>query len=130
MIASVSTETPYATVFTDGKRESACDTTPDKGGAGSGFRPHDLLEAAFACCLNMNLRMYAEKHKILLSEAKVAVSLNRDDPEQTVFEYRVELQGDLTDEQRRELIEQATSCAVSKTLSKKISFRRSNPAPW
>lgn len=126
MIVSVSTKTPYATIFTDGKREAACDTTPDKGGSGSGFRPLDLLEAAFACCLNMTMRMYADKHKIPLAEAKVSVSLIRDNnPEQTVFEYGVELQGDLTAEQRQKLMELAALCTVKKTLSKQISFRGS-----
>ena len=123
MIVGVSTKTPYATIFTDGKREATCDTIPDKGGSGSGFRPHDLLEAAFACCLNMTLRMYADKHQIPLSEAKVSVSLNRDNPEQTVFEYGVELQGDLTAAQRQKLMELAALCPVKRTLSKHISFR-------
>jgi putative redox protein len=123
MIVSVSTKTPYATIFTDGTREATCDTSPDKGGSGSGFHPHDLLEAAFACCLNMTLRRYADKHQIPLSEAKVSVSLNRDDPEQTVFDYGVELQGDLTAEQRQKLIELAALCPVKRTLSKHISFR-------
>jgi putative redox protein len=125
MIVSVSTKTPYATIFTDGKREATSDTTPDKGGSGSGFGPLELLEAAFACCLNITMRMYADKHKIPLAEAKVSVSLNRDNSEQTVFEYGVELQGDLTAEQRQKLMELAASCTVKKTLSKQISFRGS-----
>jgi putative redox protein len=128
MIVSISGAKPYATIFTDGKREAACDTTLDKGGSDSGFRPHDLLEAAFACCLNISLRMLADKHKIPLREAKVSVLLNRDDPEQTVFEYAVELRGDLTAQQRRKLMELAGSCPVSRTISKKISFCRSSPA--
>jgi putative redox protein len=123
MIVSVSTKTPYATIFTDGKREATCDTAPEHGGGGSGFSPHDLLEAAFACCLNITLRRYADKYQIPLSEAKVSVSLNRDDPEQTVFEYGIELQGDLTAAQREKLMELAALCAVKKTLSKHISFR-------
>lgn len=129
MIVSISGEKPYATIFTDGKNEAACDTTLDKGGGGSGFRPHDLLEAAFACCLNISLRMLADEHKIPLREAKVSVLLNREDPEQTIFEYAVELQGDLTEQQSRELMEQAASCPVSKTISKKISFCRSSLTP-
>jgi len=43
MIVSISGEKPYATIFTDGKNGAACDTTFDKGGGGSGFRPHALL---------------------------------------------------------------------------------------
>jgi putative redox protein len=67
--------------------------------------------------------MYADKHQIPLSEAKVSVSLNRDNPEQTVFEYGVELQGDLTAAQRQKLMELAALCPVKRTLSKHISFR-------
>ena len=119
---SLSGDMPYKTTFTDGKREGFCDTTPDKGGSGSGFRPHDLLEAALACCINMNLKMFADKNKIHLDEVRVRVSLNRDDPGETVFEYEVELKGDLGPEQRRMMAELGP-CAVSKTMSQKISFR-------
>jgi putative redox protein len=127
MITSISAEKPYVTIFTDGKSEAACDVILDKGGSGSGLRPHDLPEAAFACCLNMNLRMLADKLKIPLRETKVKVLLNRDDPEQTVFEYEIELKGDFTEQQRQNLIELAISCPVSRTMSKKISFRCSQP---
>lgn len=122
MIVSVSGDTPYKTIFTDGVREGFCDTTPDKGGGGSGFRPHDLLEAAYACCLNMNLKMFADKNKLHLDEVKVRVSLNRDDPGETVFEYAVELKGDLGPEEKRMMAELGP-CPVGKTLSKKITFR-------
>ena len=125
MIISVSTKTPYATIFSDGKREAACDAALERGGSGAGFGPVDLLEAAFACCLNITLRRYADQQQIPLSDAKVSVSLNKDNPEQTVFEYSVELQGDLTAAQRQQLMEQAASCTVRKTLSKQIAFRSS-----
>ncbi|MGB7911979.1 MAG: OsmC family protein [Desulfobaccales bacterium] len=125
MIVSVSSKIPYVTVFGDGKNEAACDTAPDKGGSGAGFRPVDLLEAAFACCLNVTIRKYADKHQIPLSEAKVNVSLHRDDPKQTVFEYTIELKGDLTPGQRQKLMKMEELCAVSQALAKPISFRSS-----
>ncbi len=125
MIVSVSGDTPYRTMFTDGKSEGFCDTTSDKGGSGSGFRPHDLLEAALASCINMNLRMFADKSKIRLDEVRVKVSLNRDDPEETVFEYEVELKGDLGPEERRMLAELGP-CPVGKTMTKRISLRGSS----
>ena len=80
MIVSVSSEIPYVTVFGDGENEAAWDPAPDEGGSGAGFRPVDLLEAAFACCLDVIIRKYADKHRIPLSEAKVSVSLGGDDP--------------------------------------------------
>ena len=124
MIVSVSKETPYVTAFSDGRNETLSDTTLDNGGGGAGFRPHDLLEAALACCLNISLRIYAEKHNIPLGETKVHVALDRSIPDRTIFEYKVELEGDLSEAQRKELTEQVTSCPVGQTLSKQISFRR------
>ncbi len=123
MIVSVSSKIPYATTFGDGKNEATSDSSPDKGGSGAGFSPVALLEAALACCLNITIRKYAEIHQIPLSETKVSVSVNRDDPKQTVFEYTIELKGDLTEAQRQKLMKIEELCVISQTLSRQISFR-------
>lgn len=52
-------------------------TTPDKGGGNQGFRPHELLEAALATCMNIHLRMYAANHGIELGEVTTKVTLDR-----------------------------------------------------
>lgn len=59
------------------------DTTPDKKGANHGFRPHELLEAASASCMNMTFRMYAEIHAIPL--AGMSVVLCRGTGDRQVF---------------------------------------------
>ena len=46
MIRADSRPTNYQTEFTNGVHSSTSDTTPNKGGANRGFRPHELLEAA------------------------------------------------------------------------------------
>ncbi len=123
MITCVSKEPDFETVFTDGQRhEGSIDVPAEKGGGDSGFRPHDLLEAALAGCLNITLRKYAAGHNIPLAGATTWVSLNRQIPEETIFEYGLELQGLITEAQRQELIEAAAACAVHQTLSRKISF--------
>ena len=66
MIVSKSTGIPYYTYFTNSKHEFFADAPPAKGGSDAGFRPHELLEASLACCLNMWLRMYADKNGIEL----------------------------------------------------------------
>lgn len=124
MIVSTSTEIPYVTLFSDGRHEAKSDTTLENGGGGAGFRPHDMLEAALACCLNMSIRIYAEKREIPLTGARVKVTLHRDDPGRTVFKYQVELDGDLTAAQRTELMDLATACPVGRTLSAEISICR------
>ena len=106
-----------------GKHTASADTTPDKGGGNQGFRPHELLEAALASCMNMHLPMYAANHGIELGEVATKVSLDRSSPLKAVFSYSIELSGQLDDEQRKKLLEIAETCPVRRTLSKKVSFR-------
>ena len=40
------------------------DTTLEKGGTGKCIRPHDLLEAALAACMNIAIRMEAQKNNL------------------------------------------------------------------
>ena len=122
MILCRSDEGKYKAVLTDGNHEICADTTADKGGGNAGFRPHDLLEAALASCLNMSLRMCAEKNNISFSEIWTSVALNRAVPGEVAFEYSFEVIGPLTKEQHEVLQKAAESCPVRRTLSGKISF--------
>ena len=122
MIRATSDSARYSTRFTDGTYEGVADTTADKGGGGSGFRPHSLLEAALATCVNVTVRMYADNHNIPLAGVNTRVSLDRSAPDQTTFEYEVEFAGDLTPEQVEKLHQAASACPVRRTLSKTIRF--------
>lgn len=104
MIRTDSQPAKFQAQFTNGVQVSVSDTTPDKGGGNLGFRPHELLEAALASCMNMTLRMYAEKQRIPLSGVSVAVSLNRNNPDGPLFEYSVECHGSLSESQQGELL--------------------------
>lgn len=123
LITTHSTKDRYRTWFSTENCEAFSDASEAKGGAAAGFGPHALLEASVACCINIWLRMHADKNGYPLSEVTVDVRLNRDSPGETVFEYSVDLRGDLTAQQRRELQQQADGCPVSQTLLKRISFR-------
>jgi putative redox protein len=122
MIRATSELPRYQTRFSDGQHQGLADTTAGKGGQHSGFRPHDLLEAALAACVNMSVRMYADHHGIPLSGATTTVSLDRANPDEVAFRYEVALEGDLTPEQRDRLLRAASACPVRRTLSKKIRF--------
>ena len=122
MIEAVSTSIPWQTDFSDGIHRALGDTTTDKGGGGGGFRPHDLLEAALACCVNMTIRMYAGHHAIALQGVHTKVSLDRSQPGQALFRYWVELEGELTAQDRERLLRAAQACPVRRTLSGGIDF--------
>ncbi|MCE0492688.1 OsmC family protein [Vibrio salinus] len=124
MIKSTSKPTPYKTEFTNGKVSSFSDNTPDKGGNADGFRPHELLEAAFANCMNMSVRMFADSHSIPLDAVSTVVNLDRNHPDNVCFEYRVELSGNLTEAQNGQIMEMLETCPVRQTLSKSITFRQ------
>ena len=123
MVITHSTSTPYRTRFSVSGHEAYADASEAKGGAGAGFGPHALLETSVACCMNIWLRMYADKNGIPLREVVANVRLNRQSPAETVFEYSVDLRGELTADQRHELRQQLVNCPVSQTLLKRISFR-------
>lgn len=122
MIVSTSDTLRYLTRFSDGFHEAASDTTGDKGGGNAGFRPHDLLEAALATCVNMTIRMFAEKRAIPLHAVKTRVKLDRSMPDEAIFHYHVDLEGDLSAAQKEELLRAAASCPVRRTLSKQLRF--------
>lgn len=124
MITASSESQAYLTVFSNGKHTANADTTPEKGGSDQGFRPHELMEAALATCMNMHLRMYAANHGIELGEVSAKVSLDRSSPSEVVFNYSIELSRQLDDEQRKKLLEIAETCPVRRTLSKKVSFKK------
>lgn len=123
MITCHNETTPYCTQVTNGEQSTLADTGTDYGGQGNGFRPHDFLEAALASCINITIRMYAEKHNIPIKDVITHVRLNREQEGKTIFEYDIELTGDITEEQRNGILSIAKRCPVGKTLSKEISFQ-------
>jgi putative redox protein len=123
MIQAESTPTPFLTRLTNGSFTLQADTTADKGGSGQGFRPHELLEAALASCMNMTVRMAAKKYNIPFSSATVTVNLNRSQPDAPVFEWHVHFAEELTAEQRERLLSAVSRCPVHKTLSKSLQFK-------
>jgi len=122
MIRTQSEPRDYLMRFTDGEREALADATPDHGGTGEGFRPHDLLEAALANCIGISVRMYAKAHGIPLEGVRVAVELDRSDPARAEFKYSVELLGDVAPELRERFMRAARSCSVHKTLLRELVF--------
>lgn len=127
MIHTDSHPAKYQTLFSNGEQVSVADTTPDKGGGNLGFRPHELLEAALASCMNISLRMCAEKYAIPLAGVSVSVSLDRSDPNAPLFKYSVQFQGEITAPQQEHLLAALANCPVRTTLAKQLQFTLCNP---
>src|SRR5438552_19100310 len=107
MIRSTSLGVPYQTAFTNGSRSAVADVPVAKGGAGKGFGPHELLEAALATCLTMTVQMYAAKHSIRLRSTQCEVQIDRSVPISVTLHYGLTFNGPLSDEPMEQLREAA-----------------------
>lgn len=126
MISSENRVQKYVTLLSNGTYMTQADTTREKGAQGLGFRPHELLEAALASCMNMSLRMHAQKLGLSLSKVEVRVTLNRNEDAYSTFEYDVALDETLLPEERRLLLDALEHSPVRTTLSKPFHFRQKN----
>jgi putative redox protein len=125
MIRAFSLAVPYQTAYSNGTHDGVADVPVDKGGAGQGFGPHELLEAAFATCLTMTVQMYAAKHDIPLHGSQCEVRIDRSVPNAVTLNYSLALDGPLTDEQIAQLRDAASQCPVARTLSGAITLQQS-----
>jgi len=123
VIVAESGNDKYITQLSNGTVTISADTTGDNGGSGKCFRPHDLLCAALASCLNITVRMVVDKRNLTYDRVITEVDVDRSNPDKTTFLYRVEIIGDIDEETKTQLIAEALNCPVRKTLSKDIAFQ-------
>ena len=111
----------------------AADEPRSLRGTDAGPTPYELMLAALASCTAMTVRMYADRKGWPLEEAVVWLQQARPHepdcekcPTEKVgmgtIERRVELGGQLTDEQRARLLEIADRCPVKQTLERGITI--------
>lgn len=98
------------------------DTYVSNGGQDTGPTPHEYLGAALAACTSMTLKMYAGRKSMNLENAVVTVDIERvNDVE--VFTRDIQLQGNLSEEERNRLIEIANKCPIHKALAGDIQIK-------
>jgi putative redox protein len=95
------------------------DEPVEVGGLGSGPGPYDLLGSALGACTAMTLRLYADRKGWPLKHVAVRVVHRRGALEaKDRFAREIVVEGDLTPEQRRRLLEIANRCPVHLTLER------------
>lgn len=108
------------------------DEPVEVGGLGSGPTPYDLLSAGLGACTVMTLRMYARRKGLPLRHVRVRVGHARNAGQKPPdgFVRSIEIEGELSDDQRRRLMEIADRCPVHQTLERGALVRtQAQPAP-
>jgi putative redox protein len=103
------------------------------GGEGAGPDPYTLLLAALGGCVSMTVTLYARRKAWPLERVRVRLRQQRVHAKDCAacastsdgfihhIERAVELEGDLTEEQRTRLLEIAHKCPVHRTLTSEIA---------
>jgi putative redox protein len=123
----------YAVEIDAGGHRLQGDEPESVGGTNTGPDPYALLLSALGTCTAMTLRMYADRKQWPLDGAIVTLRHRRihakdcDECETKTgkisrIDRVIELEGDLSDEQRERLMEIADKCPVHRTLKGEISI--------
>ncbi len=126
----------FTTEIRAGNHSFIADEPVSIGGKDLGPTPYDFVSAALGACTSMTLRMYADRKNWPLQNIKVHLqhgkiytidSQDMDNPKSMIdhIERELELEGDLSEEQRMRLLEIADKCPVHKTLNSGISIKTS-----
>lgn len=118
--------------ITTGKHELLADEPESYGGNDTGPTPYDFLKMALGACKSMTLRMYADRKNLPLEGVEVYVKHDKIHAENCAdcetkdgkidqFACEIVIKGDeLTEENRKRLIEIADICPVHKTLGSEV----------
>ena len=98
----------------------------ENGGQNSGFSPKELLASSLAACTSATLMMYANHKGMDLQTVNIDIELERDeDANKTVINRKIELTGNLSEEQKARLLVVANKCPVHKILTNPIEIHTS-----
>ncbi len=122
MTTAISDGVAYRTSVRSGDLQLLANTLKDGVGGTDGFRPHDLLEAALAACMNITARMAAEKAGIPLEQVTTQVRLERTGDGPVTFHCSFSTSGDLSEGKRAALARAVAQCPVRRTLSRGFEF--------
>ncbi len=131
-VIAVLSEENYTTMIRSGKHAMIADEPLEVGGQNQGPSPYQYVSAGLAACTAMTLRMYTdrkgwavgkievrvdhEKKHITDSEGTDTLKKNKVDH----FLRTIHVEKDITEEQKKRILEIANKCPVHRTLTSEI----------
>jgi len=120
--------------ITAGTHTLIADEPREAGGSDAGPDPYSLLLSALGACTAMTLQIYAKQKQWPLEKVEVSLRHSRIHAEDCGecatkkgsldrIERYISLTGQLTDEQKAQLLEIAQRCPVHKTLTSEVSIK-------
>jgi len=124
----------YAQKISVGHHLLQADEPIEAGGLDAGPDPYELLLAALGSCISITLRMYADRKQWPLEDVEVRLTYGKIHADDCTtcdgelklidaIEVQLSLVGDLSEAQRRRLMEISERCPVHRTLSSPIQIR-------
>ncbi len=115
----------YTTSIDLGNHQIIGDEPAKAGGKDLGPASHQYLLSSLGNCIAITLRMYAQRKKWDLKKISVYLNMENvraDGDEKYVIHKKVELEGDLTEEQRTRLMIISGRCPIHQLLTGKIEI--------
>jgi putative redox protein len=110
----------YQSLITNGRHVIVGDEPAASAGTDLGFSPEDLILSSIAMCKVATVRYIARKNKWEIGEVDGEFELNVKRGEagklSTHVTAKIKIEGELTAEQKRELLKQADACYVHRMI--------------
>ncbi len=121
----------YQSIISNGRFSIVGDEPVSGKGTDQGFSPEELLLAALASCKTNTVRFIARKKgwDIRDVDARLELAVIRNPDRSLISNIKVALQieGDLTDDQRAELFREADNCYIHRLLKGEIHIDNATP---
>ncbi len=131
-------QTGFRSDITARQHRLTADEPESVGGSDAGPTPYEYLLMALATCTAMTMRSYANRKSWPLESATVFVRQSRSHMQDCEdcetkpvgigrIERKIEMEGDLSDEQRARLIEIADRCPIKQSLTRGLQLEPVSP---
>ena len=114
----------YVQTIAIGPHRLTADELAVAGGTDEGPNPPELLLAALGACKGMTVRLYAERKQWPLHAVRVILVRSQAEGAEQI-DVTISFVGELSEEQRRRLLEISEHCPVSRKLTTGMDIRSS-----